>query len=102
MKMDDTMVIDLFEESFDNDDDNEELVQLGQENTGVELVSLEASDKEVEGAHSEEQSVPLMGSRLGAVDYDEEENEDLAQARLQATPRKSFVSSSQPSSSDPK
>ena len=78
MKVEDTMTIEFFEESSDDDDDDDELLQLGEENTAVELVSLEASDEEVEEAHSEGQSVPLIGSRLGAVDYDEEENEDLA------------------------
>ena len=54
----------------------------------------------MEEAHSEGQLVPLMGSRLGGVDLDMEKNEDLARVRLQATPRKLFVSTSQPSPSD--
>ena len=99
--MDDTMTIDLLTDEFDDEYEDEDIVQLGQENTVAELVSLEASGEEMEEAQSEGQSIPLLGSRLGAVDYDEEETEDLARVRLQATPRMLFVSSSQPSPSEP-
>ena len=44
----------------------------------------------------------MIGSRLGGVSVGEEENEDLAKARLQAIPWKLFVSTSQPSLSDPR
>ena len=67
MKMDDTMTIELSEESSDDDDDDEELVQPSQENTDVQLVSLEASNEEMDEEHLEGQSVPLMGLRLGSV-----------------------------------
>ena len=102
MKMDNTMTINLSEEESDNDDDNNELVQLSQENIAIQFVSLEASDDEEEEAHSKGQSIPLIGSKLGVVSVGKEDNEDLARARLQATPRKLFVSTSQPSPSDPR
>ena len=82
MKMDDTMTIDLSSDKSDDEYEDEDVVQLGQENITAELVSLEASSEEMEEAQLEGQSVPLLGSRLGAVDYDEEETKDLARARL--------------------
>jgi hypothetical protein len=100
MKMDDAMMVDLLEE--ESDDDNDDLLQLGQENTTIEPLLLESSEDEDEEAHSEGQSVPLIGSRLGDVSVGEEENEELARMRGEATPQKLFVSSSQPSPSDPK
>ena len=100
MKVGDALTIDLSkEESVGSDQDNE-FVQLGQEDTAVQLVSLEAINEEEEEAHSEGQSVPLVGSRLGVVNIDKDENEDLARTRLQATPWKFFVSTSQPSPSN--
>ena len=78
MKIDDTMMIDLSKEEFDNDEYNDKLIQLGQENTAIQFVSLEASNDKEEEAHSEGQLVPLIGSRLGVMSVDEEENEDLA------------------------
>jgi hypothetical protein len=98
--MDDAMTVDLSEEESDDDDDD--LLQPGQENTAVEPIPLETSEDEDKEAHSEGQSVPLIGSRLGAMSVGEEENEELARARGQATPRKLFVSSSQPSPCDPR
>jgi hypothetical protein len=92
MKMDDAMTVDLSEEESDDDDDD--LLLPGQENTAAEPIPLESSEDEDEEAHSEGQSVPLIGSRLGAVSVGEEENEELARTRGQATPRKLFVSSS--------
>jgi hypothetical protein len=100
MKMDDAMTVDLSEEESDDDDDN--LLLPRQENTATEPIPLESSEDEDEEANSEGQSVPLIGSRLGAVSVGEEENEELARARRQATPWKLFVSSSQPSPSDPR
>ena len=100
MKADDALTIDLSKEESDSSDQDAEFVQLGQENTGVQLVSLEASDEEEEEAQSEGQSVPLIGSRLGVVNVNEDENGDLARARLQVTPRKLFVFMSQPSPSE--
>ena len=86
MKAGDALTIDLFEEESDDVNDGDDLLQLGQDNTAVEPVSLEASNDEEEEAHSEGQSIPLVGSWLGVVNVDEDENEDLAMARLQATP----------------
>ena len=93
---------DLSEEESDDDEHDDELVQLGQENTAVQLVSLEASDDEEEEAHSKGQLVPLIGSKLGVVSVEKEENEDLTWARLQAISQKLFVSSNQPSPSTPR
>jgi hypothetical protein len=94
------MTVDLSEEESDDDDDD--LLLPRQENTVAEPIPLESSEDEDEEAHSEGQSVPLIGSRLGAVSVGEEENEELTRARGQATPRKLFVSLSQPSPSDPR
>jgi hypothetical protein len=102
MKMDDSMTVDLSEEESDDDDDDDDFLLPRIENTAAEPIPLESSEDEDEEAHSEGQSVPLIGSRLGAVSVGEEENEELARARGQATPRKLFVSSSQPSPSDPR
>jgi hypothetical protein len=90
MKMDDAMTVDLSEEESDDDDDD--FLQPGQENTTVEPIPLETSKDEDEEAHSEGQSVPLIGSRLGTVSISEVENEELARARGQAILRKLFVS----------
>ena len=100
MKIDDTMMVDLSEEESDDNDDN--LVQLGQEKTVVEPLSLKSSDDKDKEAHSEGQLVPLIGSRLGGVSAGEEENEELARTRLQGTSWKLFISTSQPSPSDPR
>jgi hypothetical protein len=100
MKIDDAMTVDLSEEESDDDDDDLLLPCL--ENTAAEPIPLESSEDEDEEAILEGQSVPLIGSRLSAVSVGEEENEELARARGQATPRKLFVSSSQPSPSDPR
>ena len=87
MKVGETLTIDLSEEESADCDQENEFVQLGQEDTGLQLVSLDASDEEEEEeAHLEGQSVPLVGSRLGVVNINEDKNEDLARARLQATP----------------
>ena len=79
----------------------EGVVQLGQEDTAVEHVSLETSNEEEEDAESEGQDVPLEGLMLGVINYNEEEPVDLAQARLAVIPWMLFTSMSQPSSSDP-
>ena len=100
MKAGDALTIDLSEEEFDDVNDDDDLLQLGHDNTTVEPVSLEASNDEEKEAHSEGQSVLPVGFRFGVINVDEDENEDLARARLQATPRKLFVSTSQPSPSD--
>ena len=86
MKMDNTMTIDLSKEESDDEDDDDDGVQLGQENTAIQPVSLDTSNDKEEEVHSKGQSVPLIGSRLGGMSVGEEENEDLARARLQATP----------------
>ena len=90
------------EEESDDDKHDDELVQLSQENTVVQLVSLEVSNDKEEEAHLEGQSILLIGSRLGVVSVDEEENGDLIRARLQANPQKLFVSLNQPSPSTPR
>ena len=100
MIADDAFMIDLSKEESDISDPNAKIIQLGQEGTGNQLVSLESSNEKEEEAESQGHSVPLQGSQLGVVDVDDDENEDLARARLQATPRKLFVSTSQPSPSE--
>ena len=102
MKMDNTLTIDMSKEESNDEDDNDDGVQLGQENTKFQPVSLNTSNDKEEEAHLEGQSIPLIGSKLGSVSVSKEKNEDLARARLQATPRKLFVSISQLSPSDPR
>ena len=82
MRVGDALTIDLFEEESDDVNDGDNLLQLGQVNTAVEPVSLEASNDKEEEAHLEGQSVPLVGSPLGVVNVDEDKYEDLARARL--------------------
>jgi hypothetical protein len=101
MKVDDAMTIDLAVDESDDEYEEEGVVQPGQVGEAVELVSLESSSEEEEEAESEGQQVPLEGSTLGVVNFEEEEPLDLAQARLAVTPRMLFASTSQPSSSDP-
>jgi hypothetical protein len=93
MKADEVMIVDL----FDEDTDDEEVVPLSEENATLEPDAQESSNDEDEEGNSEGQSIPLIGSQLGVVTVGEEENEELARARGQATPRKLFDSSSQPS-----
>ena len=101
MKADDTMTIDLSVDESDDEYEDEGVLQLGQENTAIEYVSLDTSGEDEEEADSEGQEVPLQGSMLGGINYDLEEPVDLARARLAATPRLLFPSTSQPSSSNP-
>jgi hypothetical protein len=100
MKAAEVMTVDLAEEDMDNED----LVPLGDENATLDPDAQESSDDDndegnLEG-NLEGQSIPLIGSRLDVVSVGEEENEELAKARGQATSRKLFDSSSQPSPSD--
>jgi hypothetical protein len=81
MKMDDSMTVDLSEEESDDDDVDDDFLLPRIENTAAEPIPLESSEDEDKEAHSEGQSVPLIGSRLGAVSVGEEENEELARAR---------------------
>jgi hypothetical protein len=96
MTVDDTITVDPSdEESNDND-----VFTLGQEIATVDPLPQESSEEEDEEANSEDQSIPLRGSRLSVVSVGE--NEELSRVREQATPRKLFDSSSQPSPSDPR
>jgi hypothetical protein len=101
MKVDETMTIDLSTDESDDSYEDVGVIQLGQENTAAEDVSLDTSSEDEEKAESEGQQVPLEGSTLGGVNYDGEDPLDLARARLAATPRMLFASTSQPSSSNP-
>jgi hypothetical protein len=96
MRADDTMTLILPEETSDDDDD----VPMGDKDATPNPNAIDLSDDDDDEGHSEEQSIPLVGSRLGAATVTEEENEELARARGQATPRKLFDSLSQPSSSN--
>jgi hypothetical protein len=96
MRADDAMTLVLPEETSDDDDDS----PIGDEDATPNLDAIDLSDDDDDKGHSEEQSIPLVGSRLGAATVTEEENEELARARGQATPRKLFDSISQPGSSN--
>jgi hypothetical protein len=96
MRADDAMTLVLSEETSDDDDD----VPMGDKDATPNLDAIDISDDDDDEGHSEEQSIPLVGSRLGAATVTEEENKELARARGQATPRKLFDSLSQPSSSN--
>ena len=87
MKVDDAMTIDLSVDKSDDAYEEEGVVQLGQEGSAVELVSLETSSEEEEEAKSEGQEIPLKGSTLGGANFDEEEPEEIARARLALLPR---------------
>ena len=94
------LTMDESDDESDDVNDGDDLLQLGQEIPAVEVVSLQSSSSEEEDGHLEEQSIPLVGSRLGVTNADDDENEELARERLQATPRKLFIEESQPSQSD--
>jgi hypothetical protein len=95
MRAADSMTLVLPEETSDDDDDS----PMGDEDATPHPDAIDLSDDDDDKGHSEEQSIPLVGSRLGAAAVTEEENEELARARGQATPRKLFDSLSQPGSS---
>ena len=99
--MDDSMTIDLSMGESGDADEDEGAVQLGQENSTVELSSSNTSIEDEDEAHSEGHEVPLEGSMLAGMNYDGEDPMDLARARLAATPWMLFPSTSQPGSSDP-
>ena len=65
------------------------------------LVSSDTSSGDDDEANAEGNEVPLEGSMLAGINYDGEDPMDLARARLAATPRMLFPSTSQPGSSDP-
>jgi hypothetical protein len=96
MRADDAMTLVLPEETSDDLDD----VPIGDEDATPNPDAIDLSDDDDDKGHSEEQSIPLVGSRLGAATVTEEENEELARARGQATPQKLFDSLSQSSSSN--
>jgi hypothetical protein len=81
MKADEVMTIDLFEE----DTGDEDMVSFGDENATFDPDAQESSDYDNDEGNSKRQSIPLIGSRLGVVSIGEEENEELARARGQAT-----------------
>jgi hypothetical protein len=96
MRADDAMTLVLPEETSNDDDD----VPMGDKDATPNPDAIDLSDDDDDEGHSEEQSIPLVGSRLGAATVTEEENEELARARGHATPRKLLDSLSQPSSSN--
>ena len=98
MKVDDTLMIDLSEEESSDSDANSGFLDLGDGIRVGDPVLLGASDGK--GEQSQGHSIPLVGSRLGVVNADEDENEDLARARLDATPWRLFTLSSQQTPSD--
>lgn len=100
-RVDDAMTLDLSLGDADDAFEDEGVVQLGEEGTAAEIVSLETSSEEEDEAESEGHDVPLEGSTLGGADFNEEEPEELTRARFAVTPRKLFPATSQPRSSDP-
>lgn len=95
-----SMTMDVSDDDSDDANDGNEPLQVGQDIPAINLSSTESSSSEEEDGQSEEQAIPLVGSRLGVTNVDDDENEELARARLEATPRKLFIDSSQPSHSD--
>jgi hypothetical protein len=96
MRADDAMALVLPEETSDDDEDS----PMGDEDATPHPDAIDLSDDDDDEGHSEEQSIPLVRLRLGAATVIEEENEELARVRGQATPRKLFDSLSQPGSSN--
>ena len=96
MKADEVMIVDLSKEDMDNED----VVPLGDENTTLDPDAQQSSDNDNDKGNLEGQIIPFIGLWLGIVSVREEENEELARVRGQATPQKLFNSSSQPSPSD--
>jgi hypothetical protein len=96
MRADDAMTLVLPKETSDDDDD----VPMGDEDATPNHDVIDLSNDDDDEGHSEEQSIPLVGLRLGTATVTEEENEELTRARGHATPRKLFNSLSQPSSSN--
>jgi hypothetical protein len=96
IRADDAMTLVLPEETSDDDDDS----PLGDEDATPHPDAIDLSNDDDDEGHLEEQSIPLVGSQLGAATVAEEENEELARARGHATPRKLFDSLRQPGSSN--
>jgi hypothetical protein len=96
MRADDAMTLVLPKESSDDNDDS----PMGDDDATPHPDAIDLSDDDDDEGHSEEQSIPLVGERLGAAIVTEEVNEELARARGQATSQKLFDSLSQPGSSN--
>jgi hypothetical protein len=96
MKAYEVMIVDLSEE----DTNDEDVVPLGDKNATLDPNAQESNDNDDDEGNSEGRSIPLIGLQLGVVSVGEEENEELARTGGQATPRKLFDYSSQPSPSD--
>jgi hypothetical protein len=69
----------------DEDTNDKDVVSLGNYNATLEPDAQDSTDKEEEG-NSEGQKIPLVGSWLDVVSVKEEEGEELARARGQASP----------------
>jgi hypothetical protein len=63
MRADDAMTLVLPEESSDDDNDS----PMGDEDATPHPDAIDLSDDDDDEGHSEEQSIPLVGSRLGAA-----------------------------------
>ena len=87
MKPDEVMTVDL---------SDKDIIPLGNNNAPLEPDAQVSSDKEEDERNLEGQSIPLIGSWLGVVSVEEEENKEFIRARGQATPWKLFNSLSQP------
>jgi hypothetical protein len=77
MRADDAMTLVLPESSSDDYDD----VPMGDEDATPNPDAIDLSDDDDDEGHSEEQSIPLVGSRLETATATEEENEELEKVR---------------------
>ena len=73
MKADEVMTVDLFSDKTNDED----VVALGDKNATLFLDSQESSKDDDDEANSEEQSIPLIGTRLGVVSVGEERMRNL-------------------------
>jgi hypothetical protein len=63
---------------------------MGDEDATPNPDAIDLSDDDDDEGHSEEQSIPLVGSRLGAAIVREEENEELVR-REDRPPLESYL-----------
>jgi hypothetical protein len=63
MRADDAMTLVLPEETSDDDDNS----PMGDEDATPQLDAIDLSDDDDDEGHSEEQSIPLVGLRLGSL-----------------------------------
>ena len=82
MKADEVMI----DVPSNKDKDDEDIVPLGDDNAILEHGAQESSDKKEDEGNSKRQSILLVGLWLDVVSIREEEGEELARMRGQATP----------------